>query len=156
DVGDLTPLERAADPRVRDGPDGVAGGDRPVASVLVVVHEHAVALLLPPFAGRVARHPALHLSGERQGGPPHLDAVPARQDPDVDVDAAGPGGLREADQTVLLQDVLDAHRDLADGVPAHPGHRIEVDPELVRVVQITAANRVWVEVDHAEVDCPDE
>ena len=37
---------------------------------------------------------------------------------------------------------------------SHPGHRVEVDPELVRVVEVGGAHRVRVEVDAAEVDHP--
>ena len=52
DVGDLVPAQRHRDPRIGRRPDRVGGRHRPVLGVLVVVEEHAVALLLPPLAGR--------------------------------------------------------------------------------------------------------
>ena len=35
-----------------------------------------------------------------------------------------------------------------------PGHRVEVDPQLVGMVEVVGADRVRVEVDAAEVDDP--
>ena len=105
DVRDLVPLERAADPCVGHRPDRVARGDRAVARVLVVVDEDPVPLLLPPLAGGVLRQAPLDLARQRKGRAADLDVVPARLDPDVDVDAARARGLRIADQSVLLEDV---------------------------------------------------
>src|SRR5262249_7893969 len=48
----LIPRNGRGDPRVRQRPDRVRGGDGPVLRVLVVVEEDAVALLLPPLARR--------------------------------------------------------------------------------------------------------
>src|SRR5829696_4530727 len=77
DVGDLVPLERTADSRVRHGPHRVPRGDRPIARVLVVIDEDPVALLLPPLAGGVPRQAPLDLARQRQRRPSHLDVVPA-------------------------------------------------------------------------------
>ena len=156
DVRDLAPTRAGSRPARRAPADRVARGDRAVARVLVVVDEDAVALLLPPFAGGVLRQAPLDLARQRQRRAADLDVVPARLDPDVDVDATRARGLRIADQSVLLEDVLDAHRHLADRVPAHPGHRVKIDPELVRTVEVGPAHRVRVEVDDAEVDRPDQ
>ena len=51
-VRDLVPGERHRDARVGRRPHRLRRGDRAVLRVLVVVEEDAVALLLPPLAGR--------------------------------------------------------------------------------------------------------
>ena len=76
DVGDLVPVERAADAGVGDGPHRVARGDRAVAGVLVVVDEDAVALLLPPLAGG-----ALRARGARPRGPAPARPAGRRRSP---------------------------------------------------------------------------
>jgi len=77
-------------------------------------------------------------------------------DPHVDVDPARAGRLREADEAVVVEHRLDAQRDLAHVVPGGVGGRVEVDAQLVRAVEVGAADRPPVEVDHAEVDGPHE
>ena len=54
-VGDLVPAERRRDARVGQRAHRVRGASRAVLRVLVVVEEHAVALLLPPLRGRELR-----------------------------------------------------------------------------------------------------
>ncbi len=156
DVGHLVPLERAGDAGVGHRAHGVGGGDGAVAGVLVVVDEDPVALLLPPLAGRQLRDPALDLAGQGQGRPPHLGEVLLGLHPHVDVDAARAGGLGEALQIVLGQDLANDHRHPADVVPRGLRRRIEVDAQLVRVVEVGAAHRPGVEVDHPEVHRPDQ
>src|SRR4029077_6541227 len=85
-----------------------------------------------------------------------LDVVPARLDPDVDVDPTGSGGLRIADEAMLLQHLLRAHCHLAHRVPADARLWVEVDSQLVGVVEVAATNRVRVEVDDPQVDRPGE
>src|SRR6266516_4654633 len=57
----LLPCERRRDPCVGPGAHRVGAGHRAVLGVLVVVEEDAVALLLPPLAGRQAWSPPLDL-----------------------------------------------------------------------------------------------
>ncbi len=155
-VRDLVPRERARHARVRRRPDGVAGGDGAVARVLVVVDEHAVALLLPPLGGGQVGGAALHLARHRQRRPAHLEEVPLRLDPHVDVDPLRARGLGVAAQPVLGQHVAHHHRRPPHRVPGDPRRRIEVDAQLVGMVEVAAARRPRVEVDDAEVDGPDE
>jgi hypothetical protein len=115
-----------------------------------------VALLLPPLAGGSLGFPPFHLARESQRGPPDVVVVPARLDSYVDVDATGSRGLGEAAQSVLLQDLPDAHRHLADRVPSHPRRGVEVHAQLVRAVEVGSPDRVGVEIDHSEVDRPDQ
>ena len=68
----------------------------------------------------------------------------------------GTRGLREADQAVLLEHLAHAPGDGADLVEVDLGHRVEVDPQLVGMVEVAAPNRPGVPVDHAEVDSPSE
>src|SRR4051812_24770425 len=88
-VRHLLPPQRGGDARVGRRSHRPAGGDGPVAGVLVVVEEDAVALLLPPLGGRELGHAALDLAphGERRAA--HGEEVPARLDAHVDVDALG-------------------------------------------------------------------
>ena len=71
DVGDLVPGQRAGHARVGRRAHRVGGRDRAVARVLVVVDEHAVALLLPPLAGRQLGCAALDLARQRERGAAH-------------------------------------------------------------------------------------
>ena len=95
-----------------------AGAHRPgaedglVRRVLVVVDEDAgAALLLPPGRGDQLGAAALELAGGRDRRAPHVVGVPARLEPDVDVQPAVPGRLRVADDPELVEE------------PAHLGRR---------------------------------
>ena len=127
DVRHLVPLERARHARVRRRAHRVAGRDGAVARVLVVVDEHAVALLLPPLARRQVGRAPLDLARQRERGAPHLEVLPQRLDPHVDVDALRAGRLRVAAQPVVGEDVAHDHRGAPDRVPADAGRRVEVD-----------------------------
>src|SRR5262249_57725087 len=86
------------------GPDAVGRGDRAVAGVLVVVDEDALAaLLLPPLGRHLAREAPLELPPEGDRRVADVGERPARLDPDVDVDAAAPRGLREADVAEIVE-----------------------------------------------------
>ena len=114
DVGDLVPAQRERDPRVGERPDGIGRGHRPVLRVLVVVEEHAVALLLPPLRGRDRGRPALDVARQRERGAPDLPVRPARLDPDVHVDPARARRLRPADEPDRVQRLVHHAGDLAD------------------------------------------
>ena len=101
DVGDLAPLERRRHARVGHRAHRVLRGDGVVLGVLVVVDEHADALLLPPLRRRAAGHAALDLAGQGERGAADRAEVPLLLDADVDVDAARAAGLRVAAQAVL-------------------------------------------------------
>src|SRR5712692_3545341 len=103
DLRHLAPVERRGHAGVGSGPYRVGRSDGAVLRVLVVVEEDAVALLLPPLAGRDGRGAAFHLARERQRGGAHLRERPAALDAHVDVHAARAGGLGEPAQPVLLE-----------------------------------------------------
>jgi hypothetical protein len=155
DVGHLVPGDRARDARIGRRAHRVGRGDRAVARVLVVVDEHAVALLLPPLARRERRAP-LDLAGQGQRGAAHLGERPRGLDPDVDVHALRPARLRVAAQLMLLQHVAHDHRDLAHISPTDSRRGVEVDPQLIGMVEVISARRPRVEVDDAEVVGPGE
>ena len=54
------------------------------------------------------------------------------------------------------ENVADHQRHLAHLWPLDAGHRVEVDPQLVGVLQVVGPYRVRVQVDAAEVDHPRE
>ena len=95
-VGHLVPGERRRHARVGQRPHRVGRAGRAVLGVLVVVEEHAVALLLPPLRGRERGRAALDLARQRERGAAHLGERPARLDAHVDVHAARAAGLRPA------------------------------------------------------------
>ena len=82
--------------------------------------------------------------------------VPLGLDPDVDVDALRARRLRVAAQPVLGEHVAHDQRGAAHRVPADARRRVEVHAQLVGMVEVAAARRPRVEVDHAEVDRPHE
>ncbi len=77
-----------------------------------------------------------------------------RRDAGVDVEAARPRRLGPGGQPVVLEHLASHQRDVDDLRPVHAGHRVEVDPQFVGVVEVVGAHRVRVEVDAAEVDRP--
>src|SRR5438128_2580334 len=124
---ELVPGHGRGDPGVGVGAHRVGARDRAVLGILVVVEEHAVALLLPPLAGGERWRPPLDLTRERQGGAPHLRERPALMDADVDVDAPRARGLGPAYQTEIGQYLLDHAGDVSDLGPLDVRHRVEVD-----------------------------
>src|SRR4029450_5621162 len=96
------------------------------------------------------------LAGQRDGGPADLPEGPASLDPAVDVEAAGAGRLRPRLQAEVGEHLPGDQGHVADLRPAHAGHRVEVDPQLVGVVDVVGAHRVGVQVDAAQVDDPGE
>ena len=64
--GDLVPVERRRDPRVRFRPHRIGAGNRAVLRVLVVVEEDAVTLFLPPLAGGQRRRSPFDFACQRQ------------------------------------------------------------------------------------------
>jgi len=115
-----------------------------------------VAFLLPPFARSDGWRAPLHLAGERQRRLADLGERPAAVDSHVDVHAARTGRLGKAAQPVLLQHGAGEQRHLADLRPGNAGHRIQVDAQLVRMLQVVGAHRVRIQIDAAEVDHPGE
>src|SRR3954471_11103762 len=149
---ELLPAERRRDGRVGTGADGVGRGDRPVAGVLVVVDEHALAaLLLPPRGRDELRRTPLDLSCERERATAHLAEAPFRLDAAGDVDPAVPRRLRPAHEAELVERLLDDRGDLLRLGEAGARLRIDVDAELVRMLDVAAARRPGMEVDSGEV-----
>ena len=156
-VGDLVPGQRHRDPRVGRRPDGVGRRHRPVLGVLVVVEEHAVALLLPPLArwrgpGRAARRRGRARAPRgaprgyvQRGSIRTLMWMP--REPDVLGQPTSPTASSASRATSATSRIC-GHGDA--------GHRVEVDPQLVGMVEVLGADRVRVEVDAAEVDDPGE
>ncbi len=130
-----------------------------VLGVLVVVDEDGPvrALLLPPLRRREALAAALDLARQRDRRPADGRRSPTRRvDAHRDVHATRARRARIAAQAVLLQDVAHEQRDPPHRVPRRARHRIDVDAQLVRVVEVEAPDRVRVEVDVAQGDRPDE
>ena len=84
----------------------------------------------------------------------HLQEVVIGRQAHVHVDAARAGGLGKAEQAVLVEHLAHAERDLAHLRERHVGLGVEIDAQLVRMVEVGAAHRPRVPVDHAEVHAP--
>ena len=80
--------------------------------------------------------PSLELPGQGDGPRPHLEAVPARLEPGVDVEAPVAGGLRIGGDAQFVQQGAGAGRRLPDVVEGRTGLRVEVDAELVGVIRV--------------------
>ena len=82
--------------------------------------------------------PLLELAAERDRRVAHVGERPARLDPDVDVDAAAAGGLREA-RVAELGEQRRAPGGDAHGVGEVGARlRVEVEPQLVGMVDVVA------------------
>src|SRR5262249_38270678 len=155
EIVELLPAERRRDGRVGTGADGVGRSDRPVARILVVVDEDALAaLLLPPRGGDELRRAALDLARKRERAAPHLAETPLRLDAACDVDAAVARRLRPADEAELVKGLLHDRRNLLRLGEAGAGLGVDVDPELVRVLDITPPRRPGMEIDRGEIGGP--
>src|SRR6185436_1549218 len=122
-----------------------------ILRVLVVVDEYAVALFLPPLARREVRLATLHLARDGHGGAAHLAERPPALEPRVDMESPRARRLRPCREPVLREHVAGRGRDLQDLAPSDPGHRVEIDPELVGMIEVARTHRVRVQVDAAEV-----
>ena len=152
----LVPAQAARHARVGRRAHRVGGGDGAVAGVLVVVDEHAVALLLPPLARRAA--PA------RAARPPAPARAPRGALPSnavlrtiahVDVDAlASPRSSGSRAGRAPAGPRRDHQRRSGAPRPRSRRPRVEIDAQLVGMVEVRAAHGVRVAVDHAEVDRP--
>src|SRR5262245_36879319 len=91
---ELLPGDGCRDARVGLRTDRVRTRHRAILGVLIVVDEDAVALLLPPLAGRQTRGTALDLARESERRAPNLVERPATLKADVHVHAARTRGLR--------------------------------------------------------------
>src|SRR5688500_1508407 len=125
--------------------------NRPIFGVLVVVDEDAVPFLLPPLAGGDRRRAPLDLTRKGDGSPAHLDKGPLTLDADVDMNAARAGGLRPADQIEICQRGADDTRHVLDLAPFHTWHRIEIDAQLVRMIEILGEHRMRMQLDAGEI-----
>ena len=110
--------------------------------------------LLPPLRSGDGGRASLHLPSERDRCAPHFGVRPATLDPAVDVEAARARCLRPAGQAHVVENVLRHQRHLAHLRPGDPGHGVEVDAKLVRVVEVVGSDGMRVEVDAPEVDHP--
>ena len=81
------PVKRSRYARVRHRPHRICGARRPILRILVVVEEHAVALLLPPLRCRQRRHAAFNCSRQSNGRAPDFREGPARLNAHVHVHA---------------------------------------------------------------------
>jgi len=70
------------------------------------------------------------------------------------MDAAGPRRLRIAVVAKVIEHLADDHRHLPDIGEAGGRRRVEVDPELVRAVDILGADGPGIEIDAAQVHHP--
>ena len=150
----LRPGQRRGHPRIRQRPHRVSARRRPVLRVLVVVQKHPVPLFLPPLRGRKRRHLTFHGPSQRQSRPPHLRKTPLRQDRHVDVDAARARGLRIALEPHLVQRRTHRQRYLPHLAELNSWLRVQVDPQLVRMVEVRRPHRMRVQLHAAQVDHP--
>ena len=97
---------------------------------------------------------ALHVAGQREGRPAHLGNVQRGsirtlmwipREPEVFGQPTSPTASSASRATSATSRICDH---------GTPGHRVEVHPQLVGMVEVLGADRVRVEVDAAEVGDP--
>ena len=145
-LGQVLPGQRRRDRSAQHRPQRVRRGDRPVAAVLVEVHEDPLSpLLLPPRGGDLVVTP-LELAAEADRRVPDVDELPRRPDPDVDVHAPVAAGLHEAGDAELREQLARHARHPDRVAERRPGLRVEVDAQLVGPVHVGTAYRPGVDV----------
>jgi len=115
-----------------------------------------VALFLPPLARRDTRRTTLDLARDGERRATDVSEAVRRVNAYVDVNASRAARLHPPDATEISEHLAHDAGYLDDLLPTDARHRIEVDAELVGVLEIGRARRVWVEVDAAQVDDPRE
>ncbi len=115
-----------------------------------------MALLLPPLARRDRRRATLDLARDRERRAAHGVEAPFRLDAHVHVDAARAAGLRPPGALHVVEHRAHDAGGLDNLLPPDARHRIEIDAQLVRVIEIGGARRVRVQVDAPEVHDPRE
>ncbi len=155
DVGQLAPGHRRGHRGTRTRPQRPCPGHGPVPEVLVEVDEDGAVRpqLLPPGGGR-APVAALQLPAEADGCVAKVVEGPLRPDPDVDVDAAVAGGLREPTEAQFGEQLVGDGRDSLGVGERGTGLRVEVEPQLVGMLHIAAAHRPRVEGEGAHLCGP--
>ena len=139
---ELLPADRARHRRVGEGARAVGPGHRAVAVRLVEVDEDAgAAFLLPPRGGDLLGHPALEFARGRDDGVAHVEELPGRLDRGKDVQPAVARGLDEGLQPGLGEYAPQLPCDRNGIGEAGAGLRVEVDPQLVRIVRVARPGR---------------
>jgi hypothetical protein len=100
-----------------------------------------VALLLPPLAGGQFRRPALDLASQRQRGPANLVEVQRRSMRMLTWMPREPDVLGQPTSPLSASTSARHQRHATHVIPLDAGHRVEVDAQLVRVVQVLGADR---------------
>ena len=98
--------------------------------------------------------PALDLARERERAAADDRELPLRLDPAGDVDAAVAGRLRPAGPPHLGERLPHDGRDALAVLERRPRLRVDVDPQLVRLVDVGAPRGPGMEVDDGEVRRP--
>ena len=112
------------------------------------------AIVSPTSRNFQAGAPPFHVAGESQGRPTHLVERPAGLDAHVHVDATRAGCLGPAGQADRPEGLTHHQCHLAYLRPRHAGNRVEVHAQLVGMVEVRSPDRVWVEIQAAQVGHP--
>jgi hypothetical protein len=94
-----------------------------------------------------SRGAPLHFAREGQRRLVDLGEAPARRDPRVHVDTSRAARLGPAGEAVVAEHLVSHDRHAPDLVPAHAGHGIQVDAQLVGMLQVARPHGVRVEID---------
>ena len=111
-------------------------------------------LFLPPLRRHPVRESPLELATERDRRMADIGERPPRLDPHVDVDAAAARGLRVAGHAELLQQRPRLPRGSHGVAEVGTGLWIEVEPQLVRMVDVVVADGPRVERDRVHLGRP--
>ena len=153
----LVPRQRRGDLATHPRPGEPGAEDRLVGGVLIEVDEDpSTPLLLPPVGGDQVRMPSLELPGQGDSARAHREAVPARLEPGVDVEAPTAGGLGIGGDAQLLQKGAHTDRRLPDLAEGGAGLWVEVDSELVGVALVVRPVGPQVEPEAPQVDSPQD
>src|SRR6202171_2202077 len=109
-----------------------------------------MALLLPPFRCGQTGRATFDRSRQSERRATHLVKGPAWINPYVDVHPARSAGFRPSAKAHLIQKRLHLERDRAHVRPTDARTRIEIDPQLVRMVEIAGAHRMRMQLDASQ------
>src|SRR5262249_5759849 len=130
----------------RQRADGIGGTGGTVLRILVVIEEDAVTLLFPPFRSGQSGCTALYCARQRNGRAADFSECPARFNTHIYMHAARTAGLGPSAKSNLFEQRLHLESNTSHIGPTDAGNRIQIDTQFVRLLKISGADRMRVQL----------
>src|SRR5580700_49148 len=147
-------MKRRRDTGIRQGAHRIRRARGSVLRVLVVIEEHALTLLFPPFRTGQSWCTPLHCARQRYRCPAYFSEGPARLDTHINVHATRTAGFRPAAEFYLFEQSSYFKSNAAHIGPGDAWDRIEIDPQFIGVLKIARMDWMRVQFDTTQIYDP--